>query len=67
MAQLGEILEVAANILIKVGIVGTGFMILYLLFYMLELADLKKAAVGFCSMLLLVWLLVIACGVIMII
>jgi hypothetical protein len=67
MALSVELFRITAGILSKVGIAGTAFMVLYLLFHMLELADLKKATVGFCSLLGIIWLLVIACGVLMII
>lgn len=62
-----ELFQTTAEILARVGIIGTAFMVIYLLIHMLELADLKKAAIGFCSLLIFIWILVIACGVFMVI
>jgi hypothetical protein len=62
-----EILKIASGVLLKLGIVGTSLMVIYLLVLMLEIADLKKVTITFCSIFMVVWLLVIACGVLMII
>lgn len=67
MGQLTETLQIVSGILFKIGIAGTAFMVIYLLFYMLEFADIKKISIGFCSVFIAIWFLIIVSGVIMII